>query len=695
MASIPSNLARVPTLLSSQLLLSSLSRTNVELLTIQQQMASGKRVTRYSDDPIAAGTIATLRQRLAISSQVQWNLGQAQASLDQLDRSLGEASSLVLEAKDIASSQIGVTSSEAQRSTMAVTIDGMLSSLFRMANTQSNGLYIFGGSTATRAPMVEAHGGYRYIGRGSGLLAQLGSASDIPITVGGDNAIGELSARLRGTVNLNPSLTGATRLADVQGAGALGVSRGSVQFSFAGGPTATVDLSQTDTVQDVENALSSAIRQYETANGVTILGPGGVSLSGGSLSIDVVGGAPNPALTFSDIGTGRTGADLGLSQTAFSATNANGGDINPRVTLLTPVSALAGVTTPLGTIRFRFTSAAGPAITNVDLSSAQTIDDVRNLIETQVQGVRVQVNAAGTGIDILSEISGPALSIEPTGTGPDTATQLGVRSLGLATRVADYNDGRGVRIVDNRTDPVTGTVTRALNTDLRIKLGNGQVFEVDFRPQDLVDTQSIISRINAEFAAAVGQPPINPTAPALTATDFTAGLTASGNGLAFTQNLGGTPPPTAPITFEKLNNSSAMEDLGIDGGTYDASSATFAAQDPAAIRVSNIFTALVRLRDALRANDSDGITVAGGALDDQVDRIARSRALVGVYAQRVDQATDHEATQETTNTAMLEQLQGVDFAEASIRFSLLRTQLQAALQTGAASQNLSLLDFLR
>ena len=695
MSSIPANLGRVPTLLASQLLLSSLNRSNLDLLTVQQQLASGHRVTRYSDDPIAAGAIAALRQRAAHGSQVLGNLALAQNNVDQLDTTLGQTLGLVRSAKDVAISQIGATSDAGTRRTEAVVIDGILSSLLRLANTTADGgggLYLFGGSTATTRPLVEAHGGYRYVGRGTGLLADLGPASDIPITIGGDNAIGETSARLRGTVDLNPNLTGATRLADLNGGRALGVSRGTVQFSFNGGPTATVDLSGADTAQDVQNALTSAIQQYQTANSVTILGPGGVSLQGGSVRIDVVGGAPNPALTFSDIGTGQVAADLGLSQSAFSATSATGKDLNPKVNLLTPVSSLVGVTVPLGTIRFRFSSSAGAAVTDVNLSSAQTIDDVRNLIETQVQGVRVQVNAAGTGIDILNEVSGPALSIEPTGTAPDTATELGVRSLSLSTKASDYNEGRGVRIVDGVSDPVSGTVTRALNTDLRIFLGNGQAFDVDLRPQDLLNTQSIIARINAEFTTAVGQAPVVGTAPALAAGQFTAGLSTTGSGLTLTQTLGGAP---APVRVEKLNNSPAIQDLGFSGGTYDAPSATFTAQDPASIRVDNIFSALVRLRDSLRADDSAGITLAGSGLDAQVDRLSQAQALVGVYANRVQAATRRQTDENTTNEQVRSQLEDVDYAEASIRFTQLRTQLQATLQAGASSRNLSLLDFLR
>ncbi len=695
MSSIPANLGRVPNMLASQLLLTSLSRTNVDLLTVQQQMASGHRVTRYSDDPIAAGALGALRQRKARGEQVSNNLQLAQNNLDRLDTTLGETLGVVRDAKSLAASQIGATSDAGTRLNQAVVVDGMLSSLLGFANTTADGgggLYLFGGSNATTRPVVEMHGGYRYVGRGNGLQADLGSASDIPITIGGDNAIGETSARLRGTVDLNPSLTGATRLADLNGGRALGVSKGTIQFSFTGGPTATIDLSAADTAQDVENAITSAIHQYETANSVTILGPGGVSLQGGSLKIDVAGGSPNPALTFSDIGTGQVAGDLGLSQAAFSATNALSSDLNPKLNLLTPVSSLTGVTSPLGTIRFRFSSAAGASVTDVNLSSAHSIDDVRNLIETQVQGVRVQINAAGTGIDILNEVSGPALSIEPTGTSPDTATELGVRSFSLSTKVSDYNDGRGVRIVDGVADPVSGIATRALNTDLRITLGSGQAFDVDFRPQDLVDTQSIINRINSEFTTAVGQPPISGSAPPLSAGQFTAGLSTTGSGLTLTQNLGGTP---SPLRVEKMNNSPAIQDLGIEGGTYDATSATLTAQDPASIRVDNIFTALVRLRDSLRADDSNGISLAGSTLDAQIDHLSQSQALVGVYANRVQAATRRQTDENTTNEQVRSQLEDVDYAEASTRFSQLRTQLQATLQSGAGAQNLSLLDFLK
>ena len=448
MSAIPGNLSRVSNLMASQMLLASLSRTNVDLLQVQQQMSSGKRVSTYSDDPIAAGTIGILLQLKAQGQQTLTNLALAQNSLDSLDQALSDATTLAQSAQSLASSQIGTSSSQDTRNAQAVNVDGMLSSLLQLANRQVNGLYIFGGSTPSQPPIQQIHGGYRYVGSGTGMQAQLGQASDVPITLGGDNAIGETSARLQGTVDLNPSLTPTTQLADLNGGSRPGRLQGHSPVLVQRWPhrqrRSVADRHRAG--RDQRHHLGDpSIRNRQLRHDPRSRR----RLRAKRLDQDRRGGsAPNPNLTFTDPTSGTTGADLGLTQSAFSATSATGQDVDPKVTLLTPVSALSGITTPLGTVRFRFSTASGSSVVNVDLSSAQTVGDIKDLIERQVQGVQVSVNSAGTGIDIYNQVAGPALSIEPTGTGTDTATQLGIRSFSLTTKVSDYNDGRGVRIVD-------------------------------------------------------------------------------------------------------------------------------------------------------------------------------------------------------------------------------------------------------
>src|SRR5262249_13169880 len=147
------------------------------------------------------------------------------------------------------------------------------------------------------------------------LLTELGLTAQVPITIGGNNAIGETSARVDGDVDLNPGVTLGTRLTDLAGARGLGVTTGRIQFSFNGGSATDIDLSGADSLQEVATRITNAIHDYEQANNVTILGPGGVSVSGGSLSVDVVPATsgPNPTLRFTDITHGTTAQDLGLA----------------------------------------------------------------------------------------------------------------------------------------------------------------------------------------------------------------------------------------------------------------------------------------------------------------------------------------------------------------------------------------------
>ena len=78
----------------------------------------------------------------------------------------------------------------------------------------------------------------------------------------------------------------------------------------------------------------------------------------------------------------------------------------------------------------------------IDISSAITVEDLLNTINGSGAGVLAEINSDGTGIDIRSRISGGDFSIGENG--GLTATQLGVRTFALQTRLSDLNHGLGV-----------------------------------------------------------------------------------------------------------------------------------------------------------------------------------------------------------------------------------------------------------
>lgn len=78
----------------------------------------------------------------------------------------------------------------------------------------------------------------------------------------------------------------------------------------------------------------------------------------------------------------------------------------------------------------------------ISLATAQTIEDVLNIINGSGAGVQAQINEDRTGIDIRSRVSGSDFGIGENG--GTTASQLGLRSFTRDTLLADLNYGRGV-----------------------------------------------------------------------------------------------------------------------------------------------------------------------------------------------------------------------------------------------------------
>ena len=228
MSTIPGSIARVPNLLSSQMMLGNLTRTNTSLLNLQSQLATGVRVVRPSLDPVASATIGSLDFALERRTQHLRNLQQADSMLMTVDQSLGDINDLILEAKGIGLSQIGVGSDPETRANQAQIIDSILQSLVDITNREQSGIHFFGGEATSQEPISEMFGFYRYTGFGESMKTDLGMSSGVGITVSAEDALGTMSSRMRGLEDLDPNLEADTLLSDVRGARSLGIEASSM-----------------------------------------------------------------------------------------------------------------------------------------------------------------------------------------------------------------------------------------------------------------------------------------------------------------------------------------------------------------------------------------------------------------------------------------------------------------------------------
>ncbi len=655
MSSIPSNLARIPNSLASRIVLQALQRTQSSILQTQIQLATGRRINHASDDPLATSIVSVLDD--VVERRDQWlrNLSHADAVLNSVDAALADATDLLIEAKGIASSQVGVGSDTETRRNQAAVVDSLLIELFATANRDYQQVHFFGGNATAGPPMSQLLNGYRYTGQGDGLANDLGMLNPINITLSGEDAFGALSARVTGNFDMDPTLTADTRLVDLNGARGLGVTLGEVNIDVAG-TLSTLDLSTAHTVGDVAAMLQAEIRLTDITATVVI--------SAGGDAFEISGGMP---VTITDLTGATTAADLGLDiPLGFPGPPTAGNDLDARITYQTLVTSLPGLTQPLGTIRL----SNGGQVRDLDLSAVTTVRELKNAVEALNLGIRVQISDTGDRLNFINELSGGQMSVAEVAGGL-TATELGIRTFAAWTRLDDLNNGLGIQIRTGSVDPVTGMPDPAADIDFQIALKDGSLLDVDLAGAETIG--DVLDAINA--AAAIAVLPV------------TATLAADGNGISINDATVG----LGPTSVTAQNGSFAAEDLGMIGSTGGA---TLTSEDRATVAVESVFTHLLRLRDALLTDDERGITLAAQKFDADISGLAEARANVGVRSRRVATAVLREEDMRIQDMSLRSQVQDLDYTEASIRFATLQQQLQAGLLTAQQVTSLSLLDCL-
>ncbi len=657
MSQINTAIGRVSTLLSSNQLLARLRNTQTRLLDVQDDISTGIKISRPSDAPSDTSAILKLQGQLEARQQHEQNLRFGLTLLNNTDQGLSDAFNIVLDAKSIASSQIGVGSDTTTRQAQSVNIDAQIQELVRIANREIQDIALFGGQQSTQttgALFVEFLGGIQYVGSTEDLKGDFGLSQPLAINTNGQDAFGALSTRIKGSVDLNPGATAATFLKDVNGAQGVGIRKGSITVTV-GASSTNVDLTTAETLGDVTTRINDAITTLGGGGSVSVSGSGFVVTPGGTTT------------TISDIGTGQTAADLGINVSATVPPNlpVAGADIDPKLTELTTLASLGVAVDLVNGLKIT----QGNQTKTADFSTATTIQDAINVIDQLQLGLRLEINAAGTGLDLISEVSGIDLSIGEN-SGGTTAGDLGLRSFGTATLLSDFQNGVGVT-------GVTG------QDDFAIELHNGTTFNVN------IDGDATVSDLLATIQTAATGAGLTVGTPGTGGTDFNVGLALDGNGLTFEDGTAG----ASAFRVVQLGTSLAATHLGIntDAGTGNS----IIGQDVAQVRVDSLFTHMIKLRDALVNDSSTGITFAGEGLEKSLDGLVRIRATVGVRSRQVESEQERSAELKITEQTFLSELRDTDLTEAITKLAQLQQQLEAGLLVGSQNLQLSLLSFLR
>lgn len=211
---------RVTQSMLNRTFLQNLSRNLASLDKLQNQLSSGRKIAKPSDDPVVAVRGMAYRSALVEIAQFKRNVDEGLTWLETTDKALDEATNLLQRARELLVRGLNGAMTAEDRAAMAKEIAQIKEQLGNVANTAVAGRYIFAG-TDTKNPPYDAQTGTWVNQNGQDILVEIGKGIYLPINVLGKDVFavpdaangifGVLDAIARGlngdaTVDLNAEL---------------------------------------------------------------------------------------------------------------------------------------------------------------------------------------------------------------------------------------------------------------------------------------------------------------------------------------------------------------------------------------------------------------------------------------------------------------------------------------------------------
>jgi flagellar hook-associated protein 3 FlgL len=331
---------------------------------------------------------------------------------------------------------------------------------------------------------------------------------------------------------------------------------------------------------------------------------------------------------------------------ALPGSDVLGTDLNPDITLQTPIADLnggAGVSSGQFTIADRGGNSA-----TLTVSAGATVGSVISAINAAGLNVTAALNGSGDGIALTdsSTVITQALTVAEV-SGGSTAFGLGI--------LGQRNGNLEGRALNGRVS--SSTAISDLSGGLGLTLG------------DISITNGAASgTVSLSSATTVGDVLnlINNSG-----FNVTASINSVGNALRIDSNDAAT-----IAVINDIGVGTTAEDLGLGGG-------------------SNVIDTLIKLQQAMEKDDSAAIIASLENLDKGLNTINESRAFVGASLRRVE-STEFILSQDIVDQKEnLSNTEDADLIQSASDLAALEVALNATLSTTARILQPSLLDFLR
>jgi flagellar hook-associated protein 3 FlgL len=179
---------RITLLGLNQSVIANNQQTLARLATYQEQLSTGKKLNRISDDVVAAKQ--SLRYRADYSDSGKWldNIDKSLAYMGATDTAFNEITQLFDEVKQLAVQGANGSQDAASRYALGQSVESHLTRLVDLANTVHDGRFIFGGTSTTAGkPFILGEDGGRvdYQGNLDGFQVEVGPNTKVAVNQNG------------------------------------------------------------------------------------------------------------------------------------------------------------------------------------------------------------------------------------------------------------------------------------------------------------------------------------------------------------------------------------------------------------------------------------------------------------------------------------------------------------------------------
>ena len=169
-----------------------LGRTSSEMVDANEVVSSGKRINDLSDDPVGLIAVLDLRSSISNLNQMERNISMGESWLDASESSLTQVNDILTSVKVLTVAMATDNVGASERANNADLVQQYLEEIINLANSSTEGRYIFGGTNTDTIPFeLDATGTIvTYSGNDTAFSINIGKDTVIAVGRDGEDIFG-------------------------------------------------------------------------------------------------------------------------------------------------------------------------------------------------------------------------------------------------------------------------------------------------------------------------------------------------------------------------------------------------------------------------------------------------------------------------------------------------------------------------